>query len=90
MNDLSRRIELPEEKIKQTSSGAKKIQLSEQDISRFRSLVSAPVKGFLKELPSLTKLANPISYLLPDTGENKLHEKTLSKFSARRFAILSS
>lgn len=59
---MARQIDLPESN---SPSGARRIEVKDNDISRFRSLVSAPVKGLLKELPTFANLTNPVTFLMP-------------------------
>ena len=59
---MARQIDLPESK---SPTGARRIEIKDNDISRFRSLVSAPVKGLLKELPTFANLTNPVTFLMP-------------------------
>ena len=60
-------------------SGARKIQLQDKDISSFRSLISAPLKGLLKELPSISKMADPISWLMPKSSLEEFYEKQVEE-----------
>lgn len=61
------------------SGSARKIELDQKDISRFRSLISAPLKGLLKELPSFSKFTDPVSLFLPKSGAEKFYEEEVEK-----------
>jgi len=53
----ARTIDLPESEVTSTATKARRIEVDDKDISRFRSLVSAPIKGLAKGAVDLGKLA---------------------------------
>lgn len=65
------------------SGTARPIQVEEKDISRFRSLVSAPLKGLLKELPDIAKMHDPVlaalSMFLPKTSQEKFYQEQVEE-----------
>lgn len=75
--------EMDESSVEEFKGTARPIQLEEKDISRFRSLVSAPLKGLLKELPSVAKMHDPVgsalSMFLPKTSQEQFYEQQVEE-----------
>jgi hypothetical protein len=75
----ARAIDLPETEVKSTPSRARKIDINDKDISRFQSLVSAPIKGLLKELPNIARWQDPVSLLLPKSSLEDVYEREIEE-----------
>ena len=77
----ARSIPVPEKSmIEEPKMTARPINLSPKEISRFRSLVSAPLKGLIKELPSIAKLHDPVAMFLPNNFEEKFIKEKAEEF----------
>lgn len=74
-----RKIPLSQKTKESSTTGARPIVLKDKEISRFRSLVSAPLKGLLKELPTIAKLHDPASLFLPKRPHEKFIEEEIEK-----------
>lgn len=75
----SRRLSIDSESVPETSSKARALSLNEPEVSRFKSLISAPLKGLLKELPNFSKLHDPVAMFLPKSKQDRFIEEQIEE-----------
>lgn len=72
-------LEVSEKETVSPSPKPRPLEIEDKDISRFRSLISAPLKGVAKELPNVRNIMEPWRVIMGPTNEDKIYEEMVEK-----------